>query len=75
MSKAATETKKTPAVVEPKVSRTTVNPESTIATLAYELWLERGCPIGSAEEDWFQAERVLADRALAGGTKSGSTAA
>jgi hypothetical protein len=27
-----------------------------IAALAYELWLQRGCPFGSPEEDWFRAE-------------------
>ena len=28
-----------------------------IAALAHRYWLERGCPEGSAEEDWFRAER------------------
>jgi hypothetical protein len=38
----------------------------TIARLAYEHWLQRGCPTGSSEEDWFHAEKQLlqaADRA------------
>jgi hypothetical protein len=26
--------------------------------LAYQLWLERGCPIGSPEQDWFRAEEL-----------------
>lgn len=26
---------------------------------AYELWCERGCPEGSADEDWYRAEREL----------------
>jgi hypothetical protein len=26
-----------------------------IALMAYRLWTERGCPIGSPEEDWFNA--------------------
>jgi len=30
-----------------------------IATLAYALWLERGCPEGSPETDWFSAEQEL----------------
>ncbi len=30
-----------------------------IASRAYELWLERGCPDGSAEEDWHQAEQEV----------------
>jgi hypothetical protein len=33
-----------------------------IALLAYQFWLERGCPIGSPEEDWFRAEQVLQSR-------------
>jgi hypothetical protein len=27
--------------------------------LAYELWRQRGCPIGSPEVDWSAAERVV----------------
>jgi hypothetical protein len=30
-----------------------------IARLAYHLWEERGCPIGSPEDDWFRAEELL----------------
>lgn len=30
-----------------------------IETLAYQFWEERGRPLGSAEEDWFRAEREL----------------
>jgi hypothetical protein len=30
-----------------------------IAALAYDLWIERGSPNGSHEEDWFHAERQL----------------
>jgi hypothetical protein len=44
--------------------------ESEIAVRAYELWQERGCPIGSDQEDWFQAEKELKRR-----TVSSSTAA
>jgi hypothetical protein len=36
--------------------------ERTVADLAYQRWVERGCPQGSAEEDWFEAERVLRSR-------------
>ena len=36
--------------------------ESTIAVLAYQLWQERGCPIGSDQDDWFQAEKELKER-------------
>ena len=30
-----------------------------IARLAYHLWLERGSPEGSAEQDWYEAEKTL----------------
>ena len=30
-----------------------------IKVRAYELWMERGCPHGSADDDWHQAEREL----------------
>ena len=33
-----------------------------IAKRAYELWQARGCPGGSAESDWFEAERELRGR-------------
>jgi hypothetical protein len=35
-----------------------VTPEG-IEQLAHHLWQERGCPIGSPEDDWFEAERQL----------------
>jgi len=34
-----------------------------IAALAHELWQARGCPHGSAEEDWFRATEELRSRA------------
>lgn len=33
--------------------------QEIIAQRAHELWIERGCPIGSPELDWFQAEAEL----------------
>ena len=35
---------------------------SAIEMLALALWEERGCPIGSPEEDWFRAERELREK-------------
>jgi hypothetical protein len=29
---------------------------------AHELWIERGCPHGSADQDWHQAEQELRAR-------------
>ena len=33
--------------------------EEKIAELAHQLWMERGCPDGSPEEDWLEAERRI----------------
>jgi hypothetical protein len=33
--------------------------EQQIAELAYSYWEARGCPDGSAEEDWYRAEQDL----------------
>ncbi len=34
-------------------------PNEKVAKLAYTLWQQRGCPKGSAEFDWLEAERKL----------------
>lgn len=36
-----------------------VSKEERIALLAYTYWTQRGCQGGSAEEDWFRAEREI----------------
>ncbi|MDQ2841806.1 MAG: DUF2934 domain-containing protein [Acidobacteriota bacterium] len=33
--------------------------QADIAQLAYVLWQQRGCPVGSAEVDWLNAEQQL----------------
>jgi hypothetical protein len=33
--------------------------QERIAALAYFLWQQRGCPEGSPEEDWFQAQQHI----------------
>ena len=43
----------------PDASHTSAPDEITIAGRAYELWQERGCPIGSPETDWLRAEEEL----------------
>jgi len=44
----------------------TVSPtENEIGAIAYQLWLDRGCPIGSDQEDWFRAEETLKDALVA----------
>ncbi len=30
-----------------------------IVSLAHALWEQKGCPEGSADEDWFEAEKDL----------------
>jgi len=52
---------------------TSVN-ESDIAALAYSLWEERGCPIGSPEEDWHRAEQTLKPRRSAESAGAGAHA-
>ena len=42
-----------------QVPATTGPDQADIARLAYLHWLERGCPIGSPEEDWSWAEQGL----------------
>jgi len=34
---------------------------------AYQSWIERGCPMGSPEEDWYRAERELTAMVAAAG--------
>jgi hypothetical protein len=36
--------------------------QEQIATLAYALWHERGCPEGSPEEDWLKAEQEIGEQ-------------
>ena len=33
-----------------------------VAALAHRLWQDRGCPDGSPETDWYEAERQLKPR-------------
>ena len=44
----------------------TVSPtESEIAVVAYQLWVNNGCPAGSDQEDWYRAEAMLKDALVA----------
>ena len=52
-----TESLKTAATVSPT--------ESEIATVAYLLWLDNGCSVGSGQEDWFRAEAMLKNALVA----------
>jgi DUF2934 family protein len=54
MSRQTTEILKRSGSVE------SVNPEhGQIESLAYQLWLERGAPVGSPEDDRYRAEDQL----------------
>ena len=47
-------------VIESVKAASPVSPtESEIATVAYQLWLNNGCPVGLDQEDWFRAEAML----------------
>ena len=48
-------------VSEPVKTSGIVNPtEDEIASVAYQLWLDSGCPIASADQEhWFRAEAML----------------
>jgi hypothetical protein len=39
--------------------RTELNHQQAIQLTAYHLWQQRGCPFGSPEVDWFEAEERL----------------
>jgi hypothetical protein len=39
--------------------------EDLIREKAHELWLERGCPDGTPDEDWYRAEELLREAAPA----------
>jgi hypothetical protein len=47
------------------IANTPQEPEhEQIAALAYELWIERGSPHGSHEEDWHRAESQLREKPI-----------
>ena len=52
----------TSTVSESVKTAATVGPtEREIATVAHQLWLDHGCPAGSDQEYWFQAQAMLKD--------------
>lgn len=60
----ASMTQHTPAKVEwespaPPAPQYDPMEDKAIAQLAYEYWTQRGCPMGSPEEDWYRAEREI----------------
>jgi hypothetical protein len=64
------ETAETPAeasatVKMPPEAPTAPPADEQIAALAKALWEERGCPEGSSEVDWFEAEQRLRSKQTA----------
>jgi hypothetical protein len=47
------------ALEKPTDNPETIPHHDQIAALAYSLWMERGCPEGTPEEDWFRAAEEL----------------
>ena len=47
-------------VADMEVKFSTAPEPEEIASLAYRLWQQRGCPEGSPEADWLRAEQELA---------------
>ena len=44
---------------ERQTAREKEDTQARIEALAYQLWLERGAPLGSPDTDWFEAETRL----------------
>jgi hypothetical protein len=38
-----------------------------VEELAYQLWMRRGCPLGSPDIDWFAAEQAVYESLVASG--------
>ena len=43
--------------------------QNSVREKAYELWIMRGCPIGSELQDWIEAEQLFMRRRLRYGLK------
>jgi len=41
-----------------------------VEAMAYQLWLRRGCPSGSDQEDWYSAEAELTEANLADNSRA-----
>jgi hypothetical protein len=48
--------------------------DDEIAEAAYHLWRQRGCPEGSAEQDWFEAMEQLREKTNSAAVRSASPA-
>lgn len=57
---------------KPVTASTVKVPHDRIAMRAYEKWMKRGCPQGTALQDWMEAEAELMSE-YSRGTSSAST--
>jgi hypothetical protein len=57
-------TKLSPTTHAPAASIVARPLHDEIAALAYSLWQSRGCRYGMADEDWFNAEKELIEKAV-----------
>ena len=61
----------------PMAANTTTNsmmvPHEKIAMRAYEKWCKRGCPAGTGQQDWFEAEAELRAEMTRMGGATGTT--
>jgi hypothetical protein len=48
-----------------KTAATARPTEGEIAAVAYRLWQDNGCPVGSDRENWFRAEATLKNALIA----------
>jgi hypothetical protein len=62
---AKTAPERSPVIESVEAAATASPTESEIATVAYLLWLDDGCPVGSDQEYWFRAEAMLKNALVA----------
>ena len=60
-----------PALEQETTAQAGRSENQEIARLAYSYWEERGCPIGSPEQDWLRAEYELHARQSANSAAAG----
>jgi len=59
MARKAKEVDESPAAVLESPAVEADPDHDSIAALAHQLWMARGCPVGSDLDDWYLAESML----------------
>jgi hypothetical protein len=62
MAKKAKDMDKLTAAAKESAAGEAAIDHDSIARLAHQLWLARGCPVGSDLDDWYLAESMLKDQ-------------